>query len=58
MYGLSNNATHILKILLKSYKMSLDGKNIIKIEKGVPQGSILSHILFSIFLNSLLEEIE
>jgi retron-type reverse transcriptase len=56
--GVSHRIKRILHIFLHCSNFSVDGKNIYKIEKGCPQGSIISPILFIIHFGTLLEKLK
>ena len=48
----------MVKLLLNSYQTSTDGINKVKINRGAPQGSIISPILFNIVINDLIKEVK
>jgi len=47
----------IVHIFLHSSNFSTDGKNCFRVLKGCPQGGLISHLLFTIFFGSLLEQL-
>ena len=57
-HNISSQTLKIIQFLLNSYRTSIDGKTVININKGVPQGSMIAPLLFEIFVNSLIIEID
>ena len=56
-----NIPNHVIKLLQNMYskfRVTIDGENWIETKNGLPQGSSLSPLLFNIYVDELLEDLE
>ena len=56
--NIKSSTLNIIKLLLNSYQTSVNGKDFIKIKRGVPQGSKISPLLFNLFINTLIKQVQ
>jgi hypothetical protein len=56
--GVSERTLRVMHIFLYSSAFSVDGKKLHRIEKGCPQGSTISPLLFIIYFGTLIQELK